>query len=701
MAPRPFIVIFLLLTVGLIFVFLSPLAPAGAVYNSPGTGATLTLADIVAADTTGTVGGAWPNYTLAGDLVITRGDTLVIAAGSVITATAGASVHVVIRGGLVVNGASGSPVRFRSSSGIAGSWLGIRLENPDTTSSIAHLAIQDAEVGLELREFESPAGGAAPTIILSHLTVTNCSMRGIDLVNNGSTTRVRLETPSISGSLVGLRVLGGKGPEIIGGSLAGTTVAVDLTKGGAGMILDGVTVTGPGIRSIRNSGAPVQHLASDSILIKNSTFTGNGAETGIALVRPVFARLEQTSVSGYKTGIALERAPGFSISGGTISGCSTGILIFGSTLFARPASITPDFIRLSPATADSWLYSNDAPFDIGFTAPLGFNFPFEGRAYAHQNVGSNGDLLLFESAGQRASGNYSPPGGRGVILDNEPYRTIVWSLSDKLIADSSPHDFGIGWKRFAPGQADADGRIVSETQFVVSWHGTTSLAELDTSAPAPNRHQVILYPDGRIQWNLERITARRNAMSQYSGLSSREEFEIFTDCLTVVDSRSYRWNPADSTAPVLPSSPPAAGQVTGTLVNGVTVSNNTTGILADSGVGIRVVSSTISSNDTGISFTRAARSSIIHSSSFSGNTVMDIANTTADVIEIANSGSPTSSGPTTLTTIPLTATTSPAKTCLMTRLFGEARLLPLLRQARDAALDSRLGRLLIRIYYLA
>lgn len=573
--------------------------------------------------------------------------------------------------------------------------------------------------GVHVRGFGDTAPGA--TILFENLTVTNCRDEGVALEKNAAPGGVIFRDAAVSGADRGYRVLNGAGPSIVGGTVSGIEQAILLERGGSGLTLDGVTVTGRGVAAFRAGALPPRYLGADSILIRNAVFNGGGAETAVHLIRSVAVRFENTTVTNYKTGLYLENTPGVEIVGGEITQCETGVWAVGASWFARARSVTPSFVHLDDATVDSWIVDGgDDAFDIGRSSPIGFAFPVAGRVFAHQNLGENGDLLLFEAPDWRESvinGNpaLSPQGGRPAVLDEEPYVTAVFTLADDLTTNVSINDSGFGWKLFGPGDPDADGVLAAETVFVASWHGSTDIAN-ETGLPAPsNRVQTLLYPDGRVQWNLERVRSRFHSSGPYSGISSGEAFEIFADVLTrtdptASDSRSFLWNPADSFFPLLVPAVSDSIAVTGSAIRGATIRENTTGIFVDSGHAVRIVGARVEKNGVGIRFATHSESYIVTQSDFLDNTTWDIENgppTTVDATgnfffpsaKTAGAVNKAGQSQAPLTLVSTSVSTSGQTGCIAMRVVGSGPMLGFLRGMRDAALSWRVLRPVVAWYY--
>ncbi|MCX8532827.1 hypothetical protein [Chryseobacterium luquanense] len=256
-------------------------------------------------------------YKLNGIVKVKSGGTLVIPAGTKITATTGAASYVLVEQGgkIYANGTAGSPVLFTSETTVAGNWGGIVIcgKAPINTGSSS-----SSEIG------NSPYGGSETTDNSGALNyvrieyagaefVAGKKFNGLSLFGVGNETRVES---------VALLNNADDGIEIYGGTVNVSNVVSTGNTNNAFSFKDGWigTATGiytkrkadgtgnNGIKGINNTTNPGASPQSN-VAFKNVTVIGGndtGETNGIWLSSGVHATIENAVISSFKTGINLQ-----------------------------------------------------------------------------------------------------------------------------------------------------------------------------------------------------------------------------------------------------------------------------------------------------------------------------------------------------------------------------------------------------------
>ncbi|WP_210151173.1 hypothetical protein [Chryseobacterium scophthalmum] len=255
-------------------------------------------------------------YKLTGIVTVKNGGTLVIPAGTRITATAGASSYVLVEQGgrIYANGTPGSPILFTSSTAEAGNWGGIVIcgKAPINTGSI-----NSSEIG------NLPYGGTEATDnsgALNYVRIeyagaefaANKKFNGLSLFGIGNETRVE-SVALLNNADDGIEIYGGTVNVSNIVSIGNTNHAFSYKDGWIGSATniytkrkaDGTGNTG--ITGINNAGNDNASPRSNPT-IKNVTFIGgtSGESNGIKLKQGTFATLDNVVISDWSTGINIE-----------------------------------------------------------------------------------------------------------------------------------------------------------------------------------------------------------------------------------------------------------------------------------------------------------------------------------------------------------------------------------------------------------
>ena len=73
---------------------------------------------------------------------------------------------------------------------------------------------------------------------------------------------------------------------------------------------------------------------------------------------------------------------------------------------------------------------------------------------------------------------------------------------------------GFGYKHFSAGDTDGDGNTVTGECTVFTWY----VPFIDDDDQVWNHFQAVVYPDGRVQWNVRFVDGHFPKYSQYSGI---------------------------------------------------------------------------------------------------------------------------------------------------------------------------------------
>ncbi|MFL9833568.1 hypothetical protein [Chryseobacterium terrae] len=254
-------------------------------------------------------------YKLNGIVTVKNGGTLVIPAGTRISATAGASSYILVEQGgkFYANGTSGSPVLFTSETPEAGNWGGIVIcgkapINTGTTSiseigNLTYGGTEAADNSGSLNYVRIEYAGAE---------LSGKKFNGLSLFGIGNETRVE-SVALLNNADDGMEIYGGTVNISNIVSIGNTNNALSYKDGWIGNATniftkrkaDGTGNTG--ITGINNAGNDNASPRSNPT-IKNVTFIGgtSGESNGIKLKQGTFAILDNVVVADWSTGINIE-----------------------------------------------------------------------------------------------------------------------------------------------------------------------------------------------------------------------------------------------------------------------------------------------------------------------------------------------------------------------------------------------------------
>ena len=255
-------------------------------------------------------------YKLTGIVTVKNGGTLVIPAGTRITATAGASSYVLVEQGgrIYANGTPGSPILFTSTTAEAGNWGGIVIcgKAPINTGNTSSSEIGNLPYGGTEATDNSGALNYVRIEYAGAEFAANKKFNGLSLFGIGNETRVE-SVALLNNADDGIEIYGGTVNVSNIVSIGNTNHAFSYKDGWIGNATniytkrkaDGTGNTG--ISGINNAGNDNASPRSNPT-IKNVTFIGgtSGESNGIKLKQGTFATLDNVVISDWSTGINIE-----------------------------------------------------------------------------------------------------------------------------------------------------------------------------------------------------------------------------------------------------------------------------------------------------------------------------------------------------------------------------------------------------------
>ncbi|HEC76469.1 MAG TPA: hypothetical protein ENI33_04330 [Thermoplasmatales archaeon] len=163
--------------------------------------------------------------------------------------------------------------------------------------------------------------------------------------------------------------------------------------------------------------------------------------------------------------------------------------------------------------ADNW-YTN-------YTLP--FTFPFMGRSIVNITANTNGLIELLEEG--ESCYEYDD---YGTHYDGDHIGNMdaIFASNDDLVTDSSPSDY--------LGIADMGNKVVIE------WYGSTY--EDYNSSSNLIHFQIVLYPDGTVEWNFKTMNFSDYEYDMFSGAYAKEENIEFIAGYAIGYQTSFRYN---------------------------------------------------------------------------------------------------------------------------------------------------------------
>ncbi|MFH0792848.1 MAG: right-handed parallel beta-helix repeat-containing protein [bacterium] len=346
---------FRVVVVGIIMTVVGTSGVMAEDYTTPGTGTTLTLAQIAALPARITVTGGPTSFTLNGSIIVSPNDTLSITSGESLRAAddpSGAGYALVMKGRLQALGSVDNPVRLGSQKGEPGSWRGIVIQ-PEATaqSTVRHCEISDAQIGVLVR--------GTSNAVVEDDTFTSCKVAAV-YVAPGAKATIRRNTIVNWEEGVGVLLVASQGSEVSSNTVRG---------GGVGVGTEGSDST--------------------TILSDNETSVAVGGFVSVTTDR---STVESNLVHGGELGAVVAENSTTAWTNNTIEGQQmAGMAVVNSAV----PKLRGNTFRQSVSLGGMFIDDNAAP-NLGFTGDPGNN------VFA-DNV--NWDLINFTAASQRAVGN--------------------------------------------------------------------------------------------------------------------------------------------------------------------------------------------------------------------------------------------------------------------------------------------------------
>jgi hypothetical protein len=408
---------------------------------------------------------------------------------------------------------------------------GIRLLSVQGTSTITDVAIEGvADDGIDIR--------GASGVTISDSTVTDVGDQGIrfgeDYDQNDDpvfNTDIVIQDVVVSDSDdVGITL------ENVTGLLVSDNEVFDTDDDGiAAYVIENAEILNNSVHDIYSDGIYVEEGVN--VLISENTVTNVTNADGIDIDNDEDDNYDITITDNVVSNINDYGIEIYALHGGTITGnqlnASNGGIDIGSsddiefsnntitpttsTYFAVPA-VTTESVALDPLDAD--LLINESYTSFTYTLPFTFNF--QGRDITDIEVNTNGSLELLES------------GDSCEICANQgDYENFLPSAVDTLFAS-----FDGLFNSFSPDDYVAAFSPNDDEYVVVEWRGTT---QFDGDSDAyPVHFQVVLYPDGEVQWNFMEMAFQSYYYDMFTGAYDSETEDIYRAGLAISEPSSYR-----------------------------------------------------------------------------------------------------------------------------------------------------------------
>ncbi|MCZ7405259.1 MAG: right-handed parallel beta-helix repeat-containing protein, partial [Candidatus Methanoperedens sp.] len=159
--------------------------------------------------------------------------------------------------------------------------------------------------------------------------------------------------------------------------------------------------------------------------------------------------------------------------------------------------------------------------DGTFTYKLPFAFQFRGRSITNISVNTNGLIELLEN-GETCS----LCSDRGTHADNYHINVMdaIFASNDDLRTDTKPTDYL--------------GVFNLVNKIVIEWNGSTRVD--DNADSNPIWFQVVLYPNGTVEWNFNRMEFSNYDYDMFSGAYAKEENLEYAAGRAIRSQKSFR-----------------------------------------------------------------------------------------------------------------------------------------------------------------
>lgn len=177
---------------------------------------------------------------------------------------------------------------------------------------------------------------------------------------------------------------------------------------------------------------------------------------------------------------------------------------------------TSPFVPTIHQTSKEWFPISQEELDAAevcddcyFAGTLPFPFRLQGNVFTRYTTNSNGGIELLPDTGNfRLRDDYGYPGD---VIASYPGATMIFASLDDLVPAEGGY-FGV--KHVKAGDTDANGNIIPDEAFVFYWKAFTYYDD----TPTFNYFEVLLYPNGRIRWNIDAMNYQGSDYDMYSGI---------------------------------------------------------------------------------------------------------------------------------------------------------------------------------------
>lgn len=263
--------------------------------------------------------------------------------------------------------------------------------------------------------------------------------------------------------------------------------------------------------------------------ISNNTANSNGQCGGICLLNSSGNILTNNTANSNTIGMSLGSSGGNNLKNNIVNSNSNyGIHIYGETAMYVAEEVPFRFININVSTASTANledYINDygnytmQGGDSYFIYELPFTFPFMGRNITRISVNTNGLIELLESNEDcdfwYGCGNYGTH-QNGYHIRNMD--AIFASNGDLITSDSEDPYFSS--KKTYLGVFNLSDKVV------VEWYGFTRTDGYPYGYDIlsnPVNFQVVMYPNGTIEWNFKTMSFRSYDFDMFTGAYAKEE----------------------------------------------------------------------------------------------------------------------------------------------------------------------------------
>ncbi|MCX9012119.1 MAG: right-handed parallel beta-helix repeat-containing protein, partial [Candidatus Methanoperedens sp.] len=270
-----------------------------------------------------------------------------------------------------------------------------------------------------------------------------------------------------------------------------------------------------------NSGEGMVLQGSWNNTISDNSANSNGQCGGICLLNSSGSTLANNTANSNTIGISLESSGGNILNDNTAnSNDNYGIHIFGETALYTVPEVPFHFINvdiLNASVASDEVLSDYGNYTIQydndyFIYELPFTFPFMGRNITRISANTNGLIELLQShedcdfdyGCNRIGTHY---GG-----DHIGNMDAIFASNGDLVTDASARTYL--------------GVFNLSDKVVVEWYGLTRTDEYPYGynlSSNPIHFQVVLYPNGTIEWNLNEMKFSNYDFDMFTGIYTKEE----------------------------------------------------------------------------------------------------------------------------------------------------------------------------------